>query len=91
MEDFVYVLLVSNNINGAGVEHDIKVFSSLELAKAELNELKNTFLQSIGNEIDNYVVDDNSNDEYLASFNVYEDGFYNENYFDLTIYQREII
>jgi len=87
--DFVYVLLVSNNINGAGVENDVLVFSELEQARTKLNELKDNFLHDIGNEIGNYVIDDNSNDE-LASFSVYEDGFYNENYFELTIYQREV-
>ena len=87
--DFVYVLLVSNNINGAGANNDVMVFSNLELAKTKLNELKDNFLHELGNDIDDYIVDDFSDDD-LASFSAYEDGFYNENYYELTIYQREV-
>lgn len=89
-EDFVYVLLVGNNVNGAGEEHDILVFRNLESAQLKLKELKDRFLAEIKNELECWEIDDNSNDDFLASFEAWEDGFYNEHHFTLIIYQREI-
>ena len=85
----IYVLLINNNINGAGLESDVIVFDDLKLASTKLNELKDNFLQEIKNETDNYTIEDYSN-EILPSFMVYENGFDNEHYFELTTFQREI-
>lgn len=85
----IYVLLVNNKTTELD-EHDIMVFDNLELAKLNLNILKERFLKEIEDNIDDYTIDDNSDDEFLASFSAYEAGFYDQNHFDLIIYQREL-
>ena len=90
MEDTYYILLLDNKINKETQETDVMLFSNLELAQQKLLELKDNFMREIKNDIDNYAIEDNSDDEFLASFSAYENGFYDENHFELTIYQREL-
>lgn len=83
----VYVLLVDNKTMELE-EHDIMVFDNLELARKNFDILKNKFLKEIEDNITEYTIEDDS--DFLGTFVAYEEGFYNENHFTLTIYQREI-
>lgn len=90
MKNEIYVLIMKDKRNKNEDEWtDCAVFVDLETAQQRLIELKNDFMQEIKNELDNYTIEDNS-DEILPYFSAYENGFYDENHFDLAIYQREV-
>lgn len=90
MENEIYVLIMKDKRNKNEDEWtDCAVFTLLEQAQQRLIQLKDDFMQEIKNNIDNYTIEDNS-DDILSSFSAYQNGSYDENHFDLVIYQREI-
>lgn len=90
MEDFVYVLVEDNIYNDPYYnEQNVYVFWNLEDANQKLLELKNNFEE---NDLEEFTIEDNTNakEDLIFSYCAYEDGNYNNNHYELTIYQREI-
>ena len=83
----VYILIEDDKYEN-GSNFCVYAFETPEKARQKLIFLKEKFMES--NNIEDYCVDDNS-DEELASFSAYKAGFYDENHFDLTVYQRDIL
>lgn len=90
MNDIVYVLVEDNVYNDPYCnEQNVYVFWNLEDANQKLLELKNNFEE---NDLEEFTIEDNTNtNEPMFSYCAYEDGNYNNNHYELTIYQREII
>lgn len=92
MEDFVYVLVEDNVYNKPYCnEQKVYAFWNLEDANQKLLKLKNDFEE---NDLEEFTIEDNTDEENiesdLFSYCAYEDGNYNNNHYELTIYQREI-
>ena len=90
MENFVYVLVEDNVYNKTNYnEQNVYVFWHLEDANQKLLELKNSFEE---NDLEEFTIEDNTNakEDLMYSYCAYEDGNYNNNHYELTIYQREI-
>ena len=90
IEDFVYVL-VENNVYDKPYcnEQKVYVFWNLEDANQKLLELKNNFEE---NDLEEFTIVDETNEkeDLMYSYCAYESGNYNNNHYELTIYQREI-
>lgn len=86
MEKFVYVLFIENKVNFEPATIDTMVFDNLELARNNLAKLKADFMKEIENDTCDYVFEEDDDDYFEA----YESGFYNENHFKITIFEREI-
>jgi len=79
----IYVLVLETQI-----DTDVMCFSALELAKTRFCELRDNYLNETTQQ-DYYVIEDDS-DSVLPSFCAYPDGFYDNEHFTITIFQRNL-
>lgn len=95
MEDFIYVLVENNVYDKTNYnEQEVQVFKNLEDANRELIKLKSIFEYDNAKELKNMVVEEDIYEEDIESsmfsYCAYENGNYNNNHYELTIYQRDL-